>query len=426
MTRDPRLNRRIGGLLTARLPELRLEDIHDPRDARGKRWPIESLLTTVVAGIVAGCKGLKEAEDLTRDLSGPMARRLGLPRRVPDTTMRETLVRLEPDGLREVLHTQCKRAQRRKALEPDGFPFGVVTMDGKVTATPETHDRYAQTQHPSSAAPYGLVRTMTCTLVSSPAKVCLDASPIPPETNEMGHFGTAFRELTEVYGEALFQVVTYDAGACSEENGRLVEDAQRAYLFRLKKDSQPTIFREAERMLGHLRAADAESETVDRAGTKTVTRRLWRTAEMEGWHDWNHLRTVLRVESETVDEQGAVTLDQRYFVSSLRSPRLSARHWLQLVRMHWAVENNNHKVWDVAFQEDDRPWIEHPQGMLAVILLRRVAYNLLALFRSVTQRAEDSRRTPWKELMKSFFIAFVAATEAQLVSLRIRTAPATL
>jgi len=174
MARDSRLNRRIAGLFASRLPELRLGEVPDPRDPRGKRWPLASFLTAVVVGIAAGCKSLQEAEELTDELSPAIAGRLGLYKRVPDTTLRETLVRLEPDGLRRLLHTQCERAQRRKALEPESFPLGVVTMDGKVTATPQTHHRYAQTQHPKDGAPYGLVRTMTCTLVSSRAKVCLD------------------------------------------------------------------------------------------------------------------------------------------------------------------------------------------------------------------------------------------------------------
>ena len=49
---------------------------------------------------------------------------------------------------------------------------------------------------------------------------------------------------------------------------------------------------------------------------------------------------------------------------------------------------------------DDHPWIEaHPRGAKAIALLRRIAYNLLTLFRSVTQRCDERRRTPWRTLM---------------------------
>ncbi|MBW6496604.1 MAG: hypothetical protein K0B16_19015 [Burkholderiaceae bacterium] len=34
------------------------------------------------------------------------------------------------------------------------------------------------------------------------------------------------------------------------------------------------------------------------------------------------------------------------------------------------------------------------------MLLRRIAYNMLALYRAVTQRSLDKRETPWKDVMR--------------------------
>jgi len=72
-------------------------------------------------------------------MSFGMSRMLGLNRRLPDTTMRDTLVRVDPEQLRRCIHRQVKAAQRRKALRPEGLPFGVVAIDGKSTAI-ETWD----------------------------------------------------------------------------------------------------------------------------------------------------------------------------------------------------------------------------------------------------------------------------------------------
>ena len=70
---------------------------------------------------------------------------------------------------------------------------------------------------------------------------------------------------------------------------------------------------------------------------------------------------------------------------------------------------------DTAFAEDDHPWAEsHPRAALVVSILRRIAYTLLALFRSVTQRSEQRRAVPWKALMADCFIALVATTVADL------------
>ena len=126
MAPTARMTRTTMGLLKSRLPDARFDDVGDPRDARGRRWGLDILLTTLELASAAGGRSLAEAETLTADLS-PSARRLtAIPRRVPDTTLRETACRLDPEQLRRSLQATARAAQRRKALRREGFPFGVV------------------------------------------------------------------------------------------------------------------------------------------------------------------------------------------------------------------------------------------------------------------------------------------------------------
>ena len=99
-------------------------------------------------------------------------------------------------------------------------------------------------------------------------------------------------------------------------------------------------------------------------------------------------------------------------------------HWGAEDSVHWAVENNCHWVFDTAFAEDDRPWILVPQGMVVTILLRRIAFNMLALFRAVTLRGTRSRATPWPALLRAFARALIRATEQVVSGLRRRPNPA--
>jgi hypothetical protein len=79
----------------------------------------------------------------------------------------------------------------------------------------------------------------------------------------------------------------------------------------------------------------------------------------------------------------------------------------------------------MAFEEDDRPWIKNePRGALVVMLLRRMAFNMLALFRSVTQRSEEKRRTPWRDIMRWMHHAVVGIGAQQVGTLRPRKAGA--
>ncbi|MCG8556383.1 MAG: transposase family protein [Proteobacteria bacterium] len=87
--------RRMAGLLQARLPELELETLEDPRNARGKRWKLSTLLRTALVGMMAGCTSLSQVEMLTQQMSRSMRRRLGIAGRVADTTLRDLLCRLQ-------------------------------------------------------------------------------------------------------------------------------------------------------------------------------------------------------------------------------------------------------------------------------------------------------------------------------------------
>lgn len=429
---DQRLRwyRRLAGILAARLPEAKLDDVADPRAPQGVRWNnLGVLLGAVVVGICAGIKSLSQFEKMTAEMSGAMRRRLGIERRIPDTTMRDLLCMMDPRQLRGAIHSQVRAAHRRKALQPDRLPFGVLVLDGKGTAIAGCDDFYAQRQSQAKGTQFtSVLRTVTCTLVSAAAKPCIDAIPIPASTNEMGHFATALREVWQAYAPlGLFRLVSYDAGACSLENANVVRGLQLHYLFGLK-GTQPTLLEEAKRLLEHRPPTAADAMTEDVVGPNIVTRRAYITEEMAEFGDWGHLRTVLRIESETRTRDGKLGAhENRYFLVSLQRAALADAQWLRVVRLHWGVENNCHNTFDSIFREDAKPWIENsPQGALAVLLLRRIAYNMLALFRAVTQRSEERRAMPWADLLRGFDKALVAINEAQLALLRPRNNAAAL
>ncbi len=416
---DTRITRRIAGMLRKRLTEAELEHIRDPRDRRGRRWALPMLLRAVLVGLAAGCKSLADVELLTESMSPAMRRWLGLPKRVPDTTLRDMLGMLPPEALRPTMHRLVRKAQRRKALEPSGFPFGVVALDGKATVIAGCDDFYAQRQTQNEAGPLlGALRTVTAALTTSPARPVIDVLPIEASTNEMGTFEKALDGLLDAYGSLdLFRLVTYDAGACSLDNATYARRRGVHYLFGLK-GSQPALLTEAIRCLGGREAAHAAAVSEDVVNSRKVVRRVYvaeASQSIAAPIGWEHLRTVVRIHAETFDGQGrSVGAENRYFISSLPLARLSAAQWLLLVRMHWGVETA-HQVLDVSFQEDDHPWVtSNPRTTLVIAVLRRVVYTLLSLFRSVTQRSSERRAIPWKRLLAAIFLVLVRTTHEQL------------
>lgn len=123
---------------------------------------------------------MKDVEWLTDELTPAVRSKLRIRRRVPDTTLRDMLTALKPDDLRPALHSVTRAALRRKALEPEGLPFGVVSLDGKGSAVPAADDFYAQRQTADERSPLvGIVRTVTATLTSSNARPVIDVMSIP-------------------------------------------------------------------------------------------------------------------------------------------------------------------------------------------------------------------------------------------------------
>jgi hypothetical protein len=420
---DTRLKRRIVGALTKRLREARLDQVEDPRDPRGRRWQLKTLLGAALLGLVAGCRSLLQVEALTEDLSPATRQRFGLTRRLPDTTLHNLLWQLQPQQVLPVLHRVVRAAHRRRALRPDDLPFGVVSLDGKSTALPACDDYYAQRQSQHQGQCLGLVRTISAVLTSSPARPYLHVTPVPAATNEMGIFQRAFDELMSVYSRAdLFRVVTYDAGACSKDNAQHVRSHGLHYVFGLK-GSQPTLLEEAKRLLAERTAehCDAQSQDLDHG---TVTRRIYLSDIGSGYDGWESLRTVVRVQTETRDADGKVIKrEERYFISSLPLRRLSPSQWLLLIRRHWRVETA-HQILDTAFAEDAHPWVVCcPRATVVVSILRRIAYTLLSLFRSVTQRSAEARAVAWQQLFRHLTNTLVAATAEQLQGLRRHRLP---
>lgn len=418
-----RLVRRVVGALKAGVARLGLGMVKDPRAEQGKKWVLEKLLQPIVVGMCAGKHSLAEVENLSRDLSLAARKALHIWRRVPDTTMRDALVKLAPDSLVECLTRQTHAAHRQGALQPKGFPFGVVGVDGKATCIESWEHGHAQRQVGSDGCARANLRTMTCMLLSSQVPACIHVSPIPPDTNEDGFFRQLVDHLLQRYaGIDLFRLLMADAGSCSLGNADYVRQRQLHYLFWLN-EKQPTLLSEATRLLGYLPDSKAAAVSEERVRGGMERRTLFITTEMAGYHEWDHLAVVLRVRRQRWDAQGHLEFDhERYFMTSLREKALQPEQWLGLIRRYWSsVESGVHKVLDTAFAEDAQPWIrDDDQGALNLLILRRIAYNLVALFRGRTLRSEENRDTPWKRVMEWFHDGMISATDDVVSGLRPR------
>jgi hypothetical protein len=410
---------RAAGFLLKRFGDLKLQLIHDSRRAAGKRWKLEAVIKMALLGMMAGCKSVAEVEILTFGMSKDMRKQLGIPRRLPDTTLREILLRLEPDDMRQALHALIHSAVRRKVLGLKGFPFHVLATDGKATAIPHWDNEYSQRKtYDDGRKAHGIVRSVNACLVSTEARPVVDTIPIPAATNEMGVFPEVFSSLVKHYGQ-LFQLITYDAGVPSQENCKLVVDAGKDFFFHIKNENWHLV-QEAERRLGVLPLQSAAAQTEDSEDNhKTVIRRVFVVEAPSLPFLWAPVKTLVRVHAQHIVDGQVTTEENRFYISSLVPEALTAKQWLHLARSHWGVENNVHWVLDAILVEDKKPWIKAvPKATFTLMVLRRIACSILTLLR-VAVSSEDSKER-WKMLLDWVHRTAIKVTQKELDGLRPR------
>jgi hypothetical protein len=311
---------------------------------------------------------------------------------------------LVAEEFRRQLRRQVRSLWRSKCLEPQQLPCGVVSVDGKGLGALE-HDAEgtAQKGHRNDGSPYWLARVLRAALVSAPSAPLLDQLPIGAKTNEMGMFVEFFDALEQAY-DPLFEIVSTDAGMTSKANADHVHAANKGYVMALK-DNQPELAAEAKRLSRSLLRQPPCAETSERYRGKMVHRRLYRTAEIAGYHGWQHLRQLWLVEQHSVDDNGGHQKEQRFFLTNLHVGRLSSAQILTLIRLHWRIEDDCFWSLDMQWREDALPWCTVGPAVEVLGLMRIMAYNLvqLARTRSLRPRGPDGQQAPlhsWRSLFR--------------------------
>jgi hypothetical protein len=389
-----------------REPLLRFEQVVDPRDRRGQRWSLGALLGSALVSLTLLAPSLRRAEELTEDLADSrLLRKLGVRRRVPDSTLGDTLARVAPQALLAVLHRQVRTEHRRKALAPTVLPVGVLAIDGKCQAVLDeaVNPYFCQLQSGEGEPERYLQRVLNATLVSAAAPVCIHQMPIPAWTNEMGAFEAFFDSLEAAYRRAsLFEVVTSDAGVLSRQHCAKLDELGYGYVVALK-DNNPELELEARGLLGsvaeHEPALAADDGWERDSSRGWIKRELWTSTELAGWPGWEHLQQVwlVRVWTKPAPKGPVELLEDRIYATNLRERhRIRGQRILTLVRAHWRIENNLHGTLDIQMREDDKGWVRRGYGLINTGLLRAMAYNILAIARAVHLRRQ--RLVSWQQL----------------------------
>jgi len=406
------------------------QKIDDPRGKKGRQIAWRSLAGLLAVGMVARKTSLRKVSEQSRPkrMHKNVRRFLRLRRRkVSASKVRDTILDVDWKQTREGVVDSVKKEHRLGNLAPVDLPFGVVAIDGKGGAKIEDDQQfghpYVQRVEPEqndeeelSEQPYGLIRFHRTCLVSAPGTVCIDQRPIPGDTNEIGALPKTLETLWDAYNRTnLFEMILADAGNCSEGCARQIDEKGYLYGLRLKKNTGK-IHREAVRRLGgrddgkwtfrateKLDPGEPDIELRDRSDGKDIVYRLWTTSLGEpGYMEWEHARTLVRLQRIDPTGEGEPTVGNRYVVFNLPADRLSSNQWLKLVRIYWRCENGNHWTADVVWREDaDQPsWSTDPDGIIATSFFRMFGLNVIAVLRAMTRRKTQPVHPPWEEAIE--------------------------
>lgn len=392
-----------GGQLGRAVKRCRVEwddEVKDPRDRRGLRHKHRGLLNLLVLGFASGLATLRRIEELSQDLQVTARRVLGLKKAVSDTTLYMLLGSQGVEGFRQTLVNQVKALWRGKRVSNDLFPFGVASFDGKsVWTSTSKHIEGAKEMTTEAGVVASSLAMLNAVLVSSSVRPCLDLQLIREKSGESPAFREMVRRVADGF-HSMFDIVTGDAGLMCRENAALIRGLNKHYVLTVKGNQQ-ALFATAEHVFGATTSFPRVTTTERRNGA-TITRTLDTTVvkDVVGGVGIYGAEELWRIEQVTKSDAGEKTTEVRYFISSLPPRLLTPTRKLQLVRLHWGIENNRHWTLDAVFEEDDRQPCQLSRRSVEVVCwLRALAYNLVATLRAAAKQ-KDRRPQPWLRTMQ--------------------------
>lgn len=196
-------------------------------------------------------------------------------------------------------------------------------------------------------------------------------------------------------------VVSLDAMSTQRSIAKEIKDADADYLLALK-GNQETIHQTVIEAFEQLASIDENEKSTKKMSTHTtvnkghgrIEKRTATVIDSSEWlkeelsSKWQGLRSLVRIESETLMGKGKIRGEARYYLSSLEP---NAKKQLEYTRAHWSIENQCHWVLDVVFDEDGcRARSGNAASNLST--LRRIVLNILKLDQRKPKEAIRGKR----------------------------------
>jgi predicted transposase YbfD/YdcC len=332
-------------------------DLQDPRMERTRFHNLMDIVVIAICAVICGADGWLDIAEYGQSKYDWLKTFLDLPHGIPShDTFRRVFCLLNPATFQECF-------QRWIDALSEGLGIKRIAIDGKVMR--RSFDRA------TGKAALHLVSAW-----ATEQHLVLGQVAVDSKSNEI----TAIPKLLELL-DVSGAIVTIDAMGCQKEIAAKIRDGGGDYVLSVK-ENQPHLLEDIQSCFE--RGLDTDfagmnyscHEEIYRGHGRVETHYVQTIVNPKGIRNqdqWKDLRAITFIYSERQEAGKEMTEEVRYYIGS---KAVKAKSYADYVRGHWGIENGQHWILDVCFQEDQsRMRTDHSPENMA--LLRRLALSLL-------------------------------------------------
>lgn len=356
-----------------------LAAVADPRDPRGRRYPLVAILAAAVCAVIAGACTFAAVSDWVRFQDRAVWARLGFDGRVPAaTTVWRLLCRVDAAVLSQVLG---RWLHGRTAPVPAVGRWWrlVVAVDGKVVRGARLAD--GRQVHLLSA-------------YDTRTGIVLAQVQIGAKSNEIPAFTPLLLLVKTVLGSLDGVLVVADALHAQVGHADLLAE-HGAHLMVTAKANQPTLFAQLKTLPWAQVPVGAQTRETGHGRKETRTVKAL-TVATPGGLGFPHAQQAVRI-TRTRTIKGKTSRETAYLTTSLPAGQARPTDLGTQARSEWHIENRVHYIRDVTLSED-RHQARTGNGPAVFATLRNTsigyhrlngATNIAEATREASQRPHD-------------------------------------
>lgn len=383
------INHYLDQILEKFKPKELFKKVRDNREPRQVKWKLGYILQTTLEGLLGGLRTSREIENYSEDRGN----------RVPDSTLRSILSKVEEDDLLDSICNVVKRAQRDHVFSRSQIlPINIVAIDGKRIA--EASKRPDKEYFIKGRHGKWHCRALRAMLTSVEKPIFLGQHMIHRLCGEADSALLFIQDLISRYGRTkLLDTFSFDAGFASKKLVDFIDKSGYHYIQRIKAN-QKNLFTALEHDFECELGSEPVAFTEEKQSGKLFIRSLYRFKRLKGYGKWTHVSQAWCVRQETIcAKTGERAIMYKYYLTNIPFKKLTPDQILLAIRKHWAVENNGFFTMDYSFKEDDYPFSN--SAVATISALRILAFNLLALY-AIRKVKNRNRLITIREVMNRF------------------------